>query len=103
MAALCPSAAPPGGFKVLVCNKCTYRLFTNSIDEGLGRTITLDDAASERPAEVWLDPPLDIGPLLPDQIGRAHVLTPVTNAHLACRILLAKKHSISPLKHFFSC
>src|SRR3546814_9756467 len=74
MAAWCPSAAPPGGFKVLVCNKCTYRLFTNSIDEGLGRTITLDDAASERPAEVWLDPPLDIGPISPDQeIGRAHL------------------------------
>src|SRR3546814_9793509 len=25
------------------------------------------------------------------QIGRAHVLTPVTNAHLVCRLLLAKK------------
>src|SRR3546814_1596519 len=33
-------------------------------------------------------------PLLgPDrqQIGRAHVLTPVTNAHLVCRLLLEKK------------
>src|SRR3546814_3780681 len=26
-----------------------------------------------------------------DQIGRAHVLTPVTNAHLVCRLLLEKK------------
>src|SRR3546814_7049076 len=26
------------------------------------------------------------------QIGRAHVLTPVTNAHLVCRLLLEKKH-----------
>src|SRR3546814_2084167 len=26
-----------------------------------------------------------------DQIGRAHVWTPVTNAHLVCRLLLAKK------------
>src|SRR3546814_8470557 len=25
------------------------------------------------------------------QIGRAHVLTPVTNAHIVCRLLLAKK------------
>src|SRR3546814_1345053 len=25
------------------------------------------------------------------QIGRAHVCTPVTNAHLVCRLLLAKK------------
>src|SRR3546814_2476887 len=27
------------------------------------------------------------------QIGRAHVRTPVTNAHLECRILLEKKKS----------
>src|SRR3546814_2843783 len=26
------------------------------------------------------------------QIGRAHVCTPVTNAHLVCRLLLDKKH-----------
>src|SRR3546814_1624605 len=26
------------------------------------------------------------------QIGRAHVLTPVTNAHLVCRLLLEKKN-----------
>src|SRR3546814_6990168 len=26
------------------------------------------------------------------EIGRAHVCTPVTNAHLVCRLLLAKKH-----------
>src|SRR3546814_975043 len=29
----------------------------------------------------------DAGP----EIGRAHVLTPVTNAHLVCRLLLEKK------------
>src|SRR3546814_9931905 len=28
--------------------------------------------------------------LSPEQIGRAHVRTPVTNAHLVCRILLDK-------------
>src|SRR3546814_1411516 len=28
------------------------------------------------------------------QIGRAHVLTPVTNAHLVCRLLLEKKKKI---------
>src|SRR3546814_9941455 len=27
------------------------------------------------------------------EIGRAHVCTPVTNAHLVCRLLLAKKKS----------
>src|SRR3546814_9125457 len=29
------------------------------------------------------------------KIGRAHVLTPVTNAHLVCRLLLEKKKQIS--------
>src|SRR3546814_5608447 len=27
------------------------------------------------------------------EIGRAHVCTPVTNAHLVCRLLLAKKNT----------
>src|SRR3546814_5878401 len=30
-------------------------------------------------------------PVLVDEIGRAHVCTPVTNAHLVCRLLLEKK------------
>src|SRR3546814_4915051 len=30
-------------------------------------------------------------PLPRAEIGRAHVLTPVTNAHLVCRLLLEKK------------
>src|SRR3546814_8358465 len=30
----------------------------------------------------------------PNQIGRAHVCTPVTNAHLVCRLLLEKKKQI---------
>src|SRR3546814_3943354 len=34
--------------------------------------------------------PASIALLLP-QIGRAHVRTPVTNAHLVCRLLLEKK------------
>src|SRR3546814_9147431 len=29
------------------------------------------------------------------QIGRAHVCTPVTNAHLVCRLLLEKKKNIT--------
>src|SRR3546814_10077385 len=33
-------------------------------------------------------------PVLPlQEIGRAHVLTPVTNAHLVCRLLLEKKNN----------
>src|SRR3546814_3551336 len=31
-----------------------------------------------------------------DQIGRAHVWTPVTNAHLVCRLLLEKKNNTTP-------
>src|SRR3546814_2769914 len=30
---------------------------------------------------------------LESKIGRAHVCTPVTNAHLVCRLLLEKKHA----------
>src|SRR3546814_9601717 len=29
-----------------------------------------------------------------EQIGRAHVCTPVTNAHLVCRLLFEKKNTI---------
>src|SRR3546814_7845357 len=29
----------------------------------------------------------------PKQIGRAHVRTPVTNAHLVCRLMLEKKQT----------
>src|SRR3546814_10718731 len=36
---------------------------------------------------------------LANQIGRAHVLTPVTNAHLVCRLLLEKKKQ----SHILSC
>src|SRR3546814_6350521 len=37
-------------------------------------------------------PGLDLAPL---QIGRAHVCTPVTNAHLVCRLLLEKQPQLS--------
>src|SRR3546814_2327335 len=30
----------------------------------------------------------------PEEIGRAHVCTPVTNAHLVCRLLLENKNNI---------
>src|SRR3546814_4642773 len=32
------------------------------------------------------------------EIGRAHVLTPVTNAHLVCRLLLEKKKETITMK-----
>src|SRR3546814_8378450 len=34
-----------------------------------------------------------------DQIGRAHVCTPVTNAHLVCRLLLEKKKNITTINN----
>src|SRR3546814_10344671 len=37
-----------------------------------------------KPALAWPEP-------VPQEIGRAHVCTPVTNAQLVCRLLLAKK------------
>src|SRR3546814_4821671 len=37
------------------------------------------------------------------EIGRAHVCTPVTNAHLVCRLLLEKKkpHTLSFISYHF--
>src|SRR3546814_3226130 len=45
--------------------------------------------ALKRP--IFLGLPIAVVPILPNQIGRAHVWTPVTNAHLVCRLLLEKK------------
>src|SRR3546814_7276238 len=36
------------------------------------------------------------------EIGRAHVCTPVTNAHLVCRLLLEKKKIIQQ-KNYHTC
>src|SRR3546814_7449780 len=38
-------------------------------------------------------PPVDYLAVARAQIGRAHVRTPVTNAHLVCRLLLEKKNT----------
>src|SRR3546814_9266015 len=35
------------------------------------------------------------------QIGRAHVCTPVTNAHLVCRLLLEKKNKHNNITHCY--
>src|SRR3546814_10905349 len=37
------------------------------------------------------------------QIGRAHVGTPVTNAHLVCRLLLVKKKETLSCKQYAFC
>lgn len=73
MAGWCPLFSPsPGAFKVVACDRCTYRFFSRSIDEGLGRTITLDYAGSEGTANVVLDPPLDIRQVSPDQVNQVY-------------------------------
>src|SRR3546814_10489003 len=38
------------------------------------------------------------GPATQPEIGRAHVRTPVTNAHLVCRLLLEKKKTANKTK-----
>src|SRR3546814_1205403 len=38
-------------------------------------------------------------PIWAEAIGRAHVRTPVTNAHLVCRLLRAKTHKLRRQKH----
>src|SRR3546814_6328032 len=42
------------------------------------------------PNLVWADDNRTV--LYVEKIGRAHVCTPVTNAHLVCRLLLEKKN-----------
>src|SRR3546814_4273779 len=57
--------------------------------------VTLDSGNFFYLAAVW-DPPLADWPLsYRIQIGRAHVCTQVTNAHLVCRLLLDKKKTTS--------
>lgn len=71
--ALCPLPfSPVGKFKVLECEKCTYRFFTFSIDDGLGRTVTLDDVASGSTADVFLGPPLDIDQVSLEQVKKIY-------------------------------
>src|SRR3546814_3353973 len=66
-----------------------------------GLALGADSLAPQLPAFAQTAEPrlLTAGPgeaqLLPSgqQIGRAHVCTPVTNAHLVCRLLLEKKNN----------
>src|SRR3546814_7095048 len=57
-------------------------------DVGAGDTPT-PSCATCRPGSNGSPPPSRPGRI---QIGRAHVRTPVTNAHLVCRLLLEKKN-----------
>src|SRR3546814_20340417 len=50
-----------------------------------------DKEMSEAEAAAYEAGGFDLTPRERDEIGRAHVCTPVTNAHLVCRLLLEKK------------
>src|SRR3546814_9115534 len=91
-----PSASGKGQ-RIARCPRCHLALWSNYAGAGerfhFLRVGTLDDpdrlppdvhifTASKQP---WFDLP---------QIGRAHVCTPVTNAHLVCRLLLDKKKTL---------
>src|SRR3546814_10691956 len=55
-------------------------------------------------AGAWVPMPVE-APVVTAEIGRAHVRTPVTNAHLVCRLLLEKNkktqqiHNHTIMKH----
>src|SRR3546814_7548497 len=49
------------------------------------------EGAKARTVAVWYDHDMKANEGTKWQIGRAHVCTPVTNAHLVCRLLLEKK------------
>src|SRR3546814_3335824 len=53
-----------------------------------GRPLTAGDTVATAGQQRL--PAGDMPPQLRQKIGRAHVCTPVTNAHLVCRLLLAK-------------
>src|SRR3546814_8858563 len=61
-------------------------LFLGHVDQPrvLERLARGVDAIDDERVDLALD-------LVIDEIGRAHVCTPVTNAHLVCRLLLEKK------------
>src|SRR3546814_10308919 len=53
--------------------------------------VMLELIAAEEDVEVTVVAPADERSGSSDKIGRAHVRTPVTNAHLVCRLLIEKK------------
>src|SRR3546814_5406709 len=64
---------------------CSSRALQAPVTRDLGHDGKLDDRAQ---AARLARTAVDMG-----EIGRAHVCTPVTNAHLVCRLLLEKNHN----------
>src|SRR3546814_5939036 len=82
------------------------RHLSESVETNRKMTIVFDTINSLRRFTDWnalalCDPPADFelsGPA--SEIGRAHVCTPVTNAHHVCRLLLEKKHdTLTNIEH----
>src|SRR3546814_1519398 len=76
----------PGDLAVLLDKAGDFAILDDVDAEGIGRAgVAPGDRVMARGAE----------------IGRAHVCTPVTNAHLVCRLLLEKKKTslLSTLLH----
>src|SRR3546814_2525409 len=76
------------GFRKLLSAFNTQRCMNPSDSLGLAEGAFGEALRYARDREAFGRP---IG-TMPGKIGRAHVCTPVTNAHLVCRLLLEKKH-----------
>src|SRR3546814_9458115 len=74
-------AAIQAGEAVLVTERGVPRWRIEAVDASADPVERLRAQGRIRPAS----------PNPPPQIGRAHVCTPVTNAHLVCRLLLEQK------------
>src|SRR3546814_7556172 len=85
----------------LPCQQCRDL----AIAERRGAVLGIDDAADHRPdrrAGTFLSPPGNLRweeCLQFIEIGRAHVCTPVTNAHLVCRLLLETQNILNATHH----
>src|SRR3546814_6629505 len=100
---VCSSDLPIRAPFRLLTARCRHILFTQPAESSLRSN---DDRIVHRPEEpvlytFELRRDLDLAAeLLGAQNGRAHVCTPVTNAHLACRPLLDKKTTTNPSTHY---
>src|SRR3546814_1433849 len=84
--------------------RCFDKLSTNGRKSGV-KALTLRIIGQKGQPAIGLDAAIEAGAAPgvargasgsdapPQQIGSAHVRTPVTNAHLVCRILLEKKNT----------
>src|SRR3546814_9139765 len=89
----CASAKAPHGFDCACLRPSEMRRFSLSTS----RTMTSTSWLVETILPGWtffLTHDISLTWTRPSKIGRAHVCTPVTNAHLVCRLLLEKNNNI---------